>query len=98
MEANIKALETCQPIHPALGRYTEIAQILTGEKDATALDGVKWTSELVNALDIPRLSTYGMSEKNFPEAMEKTMKANSFKGNPIVLNEEELMLILERAL
>ena len=41
MEANIKAMESRQPEHLALDRYMEIAQILTGEKDATALDGVK---------------------------------------------------------
>jgi alcohol dehydrogenase class IV len=39
-----------------------------------------------------------MREENFPEAVEKTMKANSFKGNPIPLNEKELREILERAL
>jgi len=98
MEANLKALETRQRQHPALARYVEIAQILTGDRNATALDGVKWTSELVSALNIPKLSTYGMSKEIFSEAVEKTMKANSFKGNPIALNERELMLILEKAL
>jgi len=98
MEANIKALETRQPKHPALGRYVEIAKILTGEKEATAREGVRWTRELVNTLKIPGLSKYGMSEKDFPEAVEKTMKANSFKGNPIALNEKELREILEKAL
>lgn len=98
MEANIRALETRQPEHPALGRYFEIAQILTGEKEATALDGVKWTAELVDILKIPGLSKYGISEGDFPEAVEKTMKANSFKGNPIALNEMELREILEKAL
>lgn len=98
MEENIKALETREPKHPALERYAEIAQILTGEKEAIPLDGVRWTSELVSALNIPPLSTYGMSSEDFPEAIEKTMKANSFKGNPIALNEKELMLILEKAL
>ena len=98
MEANIEALQTHQPEHLALGRYVEIARILTDEKEATAQDGVRWTSELVATLKIPGLSTYGMSEKNFPEAVEKTMKANSFKGNPIALNEDELRLILEKAL
>jgi alcohol dehydrogenase class IV len=98
MEANIEALQTHQPEHPALGRYVEIARILTDEKEATAQDGVRWTNELVATLKIPGLSTYGMSEKNFPEAVEKTMKANSFKGNPIALNEDELRLILEKAL
>jgi alcohol dehydrogenase class IV len=98
MEANIEALQTRQPEHPARGRYVEIAQILTGEKGATARDGVRWTTELVDSLRIPGLSTYGMNERMFPEAVEKTMKANSFKGNPIALNEEELRLILEKAL
>ncbi len=97
MEANIKALKMRQPDHPALRRYAEIAQILTGEKDATAFDGVQWASELVSMLNIPVLSAYGMSEKDFPEAVEKTMKANSFKGNPIQLNENELKEILEKA-
>jgi alcohol dehydrogenase class IV len=98
MEANVKALEARQPRHPALARYVEIAQILTGEKAATALDGASWTSELVNDLKIPRLSIYGMSPEDFPEAVQKTQKANSFKGNPVVLDEKELTAILERAL
>jgi alcohol dehydrogenase class IV len=98
MEANTKALEMRQPNHPALLRYVEIAQILTGEKDATAKDGVEWTSEMVSALDIPKLAAYGMNKKDFPETVEKTRKANSFKGNPIVLDEKELTEILEKAL
>ncbi|HSA99708.1 MAG TPA: iron-containing alcohol dehydrogenase [Anaerolineales bacterium] len=98
MEANLTAMETRQPEHPALGRYAEIAQILTGEKEATAHDGVTWVRELVEALKIPRLSAYGMSEEKFPEAVEKTRNANSFKGNPIALNDEELGGILEQAL
>jgi alcohol dehydrogenase class IV len=100
MEANLKALETRQPDHPALARYREIAQILTGEKEATASDGVRWASELVEALKIPRLSRYGMETGDFAlrEAVQKTQQASSFKGNPIVLEANELMAILERAL
>ena len=98
MEANIVAMESRQPEHPALARYIEIAQILTGERDVTARDGAAWTSQLVNDLKIPRLSAYGMKPGDFPEAVEKTQKANSFKGNPIVLNEKELTAILEKAL
>jgi len=100
MEANIEAMELRKPEHPALERYVEIAQILTGEKDAAALDGAKWTSELVNALKIPRLSAYGMRPEDFAlrEAVQKTQKANSFKGNPIVLSERELTGILKKAL
>ena len=98
MEANIKAMELRQPGHPALGRYIEIAQILTGEKDATARDGAEWAGEAVDDLKIPRLSTYGMKPEDFREAVQKTQKANSFKGNPIVLDEKDLTAILEQAL
>jgi len=98
METNIKALETRQAEHSALKRYAEIARILTGDEDASVWDGVRWMNELVNALNIPPLSRYGMRQVDFSEAVEKTMKANSFKGNPIALTENELVLILERAL
>ena len=98
MQANIMAMESRRPEHPALARYTEIAQILTGERDVTARDGAAWTSKLVNDLKIPRLSAYGLKPGDFPEAVQKTQKANSFKGNPVVLNEKELAAILEQAL
>jgi alcohol dehydrogenase class IV len=98
METNIKALQTRQPEHPSLRRYDEIAKILIGEDYATAQDGVQWTSQLVQDLKIPGLSSFGMIKKQFSEAVEKTMKASSFKGNPIPLNENELNEILERAL
>jgi alcohol dehydrogenase class IV len=79
-------------------RYAEIAQILTREKDVKAPDGAAWASELVEELKIPRLSAYGMKPEDFPEAVRKTQKANSFKGNPIALDEKELTAILEKAL
>jgi alcohol dehydrogenase class IV len=98
MEANIQAMESRQPEHAALLRYAEIARILTGKNDATALDGVYWTNELVEQLRIPRLSAYGMTSEHFPEAVQKTQKASSFQGNPIVLDAKELTAILEHAL
>ena len=98
METNIQALEARPPGHPALKRYEEVARILTGDSSATAQDSVKWTSQIVSDLGIPRLSQYGMSAQQFPEAVEKTLRASSFKGNPIPLNEAELNEILEKAL
>ena len=100
MEANIRAMQSRHPDHPALIRYMEIARILTGEKEATALDGVRWTRELVNELKIPGLSTYGVKPEDLAlrEAVQKTQKASSFKGNPVVLDTKELTEILEKAL
>ena len=98
MEANIKVLANRQAGHPTLERYVEIARILTGSDEATALDGAGWAANLVGALKIPPLSSYGMTPGDFPEAVRKTQKANSFKGNPVVLDEKELTAILQEAL
>ena len=98
MEANLKAMNSRESNHPALARYAEVAQILTGDINATASDGVQWVSDLVRDLNIPNLSVYGMTSEHFSDAVEKTMKASSTKGNPIVLTEGELREILEIAL
>jgi len=98
MEANIKALVSRHAGHVAIERYIEIAQIVTGDKNASAQDGVKWVSDLVSELNIPPLSAHGMNESQIPEAVEKTLNASSFKGNPIALGEGELRDVLERAL
>ena len=98
MDANLKAMNSRVPNNFALARYAEVAQILTGDKNASASDGVQWVSDLVRDLNIPMLSVYGLTQERFSEAVEKTMKASSTKGNPIVLTEGELREILERAI
>ena len=98
METNIHALQARQPGHPALARYVEIAQILTGDRNANVFDGVGWVSYLVRTLEIPSLSAYGMQASEIPDAVKKTLKSSSYKGNPIALSEEELRSVLERAL
>ena len=98
MEANLKAMNSRELNHPALARYVEVARILTGDKNASAFDGVQWVSDLVRDLNIPALSVYGFARDRFPEAVEKTMKASSTKGNPIELTEGELREILVKAL
>lgn len=82
----------------AIERYTEIARIVTGDNQASAYDGVEWVRNLVRDLNIPSLSVHGMSETHIPEAVQKTLNASSYKGNPIPLSEGELSEILERAL
>jgi alcohol dehydrogenase class IV len=98
MDVNIKALQSRHAGHPALERYIEIAQIVTGDKNVSAQDGVKWVGDLVSELNIPSLSSLGMRESHIPEAVQKTLSASSYKGNPIPLSEGELGNILERAL
>jgi alcohol dehydrogenase class IV len=95
MDANLKALESR---HASIERFVEIAQIVTENKNASAQDGVQWVSELVRELNIPPLSTHGMAEAHIPEAVQKTLNASSYKGNPISLSEGELTEVLEKAL
>jgi len=98
MEANLKALESRHAGHVAIGKYIEIAKIMTGDKSASAQDGVEWVSGLVSELNIPSLSAHGMTEVHIPETVQKTLNASSYKGNPIALNELELTEILKNAL
>jgi alcohol dehydrogenase class IV len=98
MEANLKALESRQAGHAAIKRYIEVAQIVTGDKNASAQDGVKWVSDLVGELNIPPLSAHGMTESHIPEAVGKTLNASSTKGNPIALSEGELEEVLLKAI
>lgn len=97
MAVNIDALQARQPNSVALTRYKEIAQILTGDPAATALDGVAWTAQLVKELQIPTLGGYGLTAARTPELIEKSSNSSSMKGNPIKLTDGELADILAHA-
>lgn len=98
IEVNVRALQARQPGSMALQRYDEIARMLTGNSGSTAGDAVTWVRELCDALQVPALAQYGMTAADIPVVVEKSAKASSMKGNPLVLTTEELTEILERAL
>jgi alcohol dehydrogenase class IV len=98
MEANVRALQAQDPGSPALARYDEVAQLLTGDREARAADGLAWIQALGQSLAIPPLSEYGLSAGDFPEIVAKSSKASSMKGNPIVLSDAELTGILAQAI
>jgi len=98
MEANIDALSTRAPASPALERFAEVAQILTGQSTATVADGLTWLQRLCTDLAVPPLSRFGLTEQDIPQVVMQAKKASSMKGNPIGLSEVELADILQRAL
>jgi alcohol dehydrogenase class IV len=98
MGENLRALRLRQPDHPSLGRYVEIAAILTGDPGASAEDGVSWAMEICKFLKIPPLSAFGVAPADFPELVENASKASSMQGNPIRLTPGELESILTKAL
>jgi alcohol dehydrogenase class IV len=98
MEANLRALRQREPRNDALRRYGEIGRLLTGRAAASADDGVEWVRQLVSALRVPKLGSFGLAQADLPEVIEKGAKASSMKANPIVLTTEEQREILSRAL
>ena len=96
--AGRSTLRNRQPDSGSLRRYDEVAQLLTGSDTATALDGVAWIQQLCEQLSVPPLSSYGLTESDFPDLIEKSMRASSMKGNPIELQRDELHEVLHRAL
>jgi alcohol dehydrogenase class IV len=98
MAINVQALQKRSPESEALRRYDEIARILTTNDKATADDGVAWVRELCQALQVPSLAAYGMTEDDFPLLIEKASVASSMKGNPVQLTPNEMREILARAL
>jgi alcohol dehydrogenase class IV len=97
MEANVRALQARAPDSPAMGRYDEIAQLLTGQTSAKATDGVAWVQKLCQALQVPPLSDFGLTEADFSAVVAKAQQASSMKGNPLVLTAEELSEVLRQA-
>jgi alcohol dehydrogenase class IV len=97
MAINVRVLQERAAESAALARYDEIARILTGDHKAVAADGGAWVKDLCQALRIPSLDSYGMTEADWPAVIEKSAAASSMRGNPIELTPDELREILERA-
>jgi alcohol dehydrogenase class IV len=95
---NLRALQQRQPENPVLDRFAGVARMLTGDPQAQAEDAVVWLERLVEELDIPLLSVYGLDEAGLPDLVKKASQASSMKANPIVLTPQELLEILEGAL
>ena len=98
VDVNVRALRRRAPEAGALGRYDEIARIVTGRADATASDAVAWLAALVEALGVPGLASYGITPADVPGLVERASGASSMQANPIRLAAGELTEILERSL
>ncbi|HEU4643282.1 MAG TPA: iron-containing alcohol dehydrogenase [Gemmatimonadaceae bacterium] len=94
VEVNVRALRARASASPALERYEEVARLLTGRGDARAEDGAAWLRALVEELEVPALSVYGVGAGDIPRVVEKARKASSMQGNPVELTEGELGEVL----
>jgi alcohol dehydrogenase class IV len=97
IEANIAALRARAPQHPALGRYTLLARLITGRSGATVENGIDWLRALCTELNIPPLRSWGINEADLPGIVEKAAKASSMQANPLPLTREELTAVVSAA-
>ncbi|WNG45520.1 iron-containing alcohol dehydrogenase [Archangium minus] len=97
LEVNLRALRARAPSHPALPRFQEVAVLLTGRADARAEDGITWVRELCQALGVPGLGCYGLTEAEVPQLVARAKAASSMKANPLPLTDEELTEIASRS-
>jgi alcohol dehydrogenase class IV len=97
-EANVRALRSAQPGHPALDRYAEAARVITGNPSASIADGLAWIRETVTLLGVPRLAAFGISPQDTDDIAAKAARSSSMQGNPVPLNHSALLAILLHAI
>jgi alcohol dehydrogenase class IV len=96
MIANVNQARTEQKLE-VVERYAEIARVLTGERDAVPETGIEWVRELVEALGIPRLKSYGFVPAMLDEIVARARVSSSMRGNPVELANDAVAAIVERA-
>ena len=98
MSANVLALQQRTPHAPALQRYTEVAQWLTGNPHAQPADGAAWVAALATEMAIAPLADCGLTPALIPELVSKAQASSSMQGNSLPLLDNELAAILHQAL
>ena len=95
---NLRALQKRSDLNRTSTRFDELAQMLTGNRDARGEDAVRWVEELCRALKVERLRSFGIGVDAFDLLCERAARASSMKANPADLSRDELREILERSL
>ena len=98
LRVNLRALTERRPQSPALARYQEIAAIVTGRPDAEATEAVAWVEGLVRSLAVPSLSRWGATVGDLDRIVSRARAASSMKGNPVELEDAELLEIARASL
>lgn len=98
IEANLRVLTASQPGHPALGRYAQAAQLLTGRTTASLDDGVAWIRDTLALLRIPGLAAFGITSGHADEIAVKAIRSSSMQGNPAALSIDDLRAVILQAL
>ena len=96
--ANIQAARAESPDHPLLAKYYFLAGVLTSEQDVTPEHAAHGASRLIRDLDLPPLSSFGLTPADIPRIVPLAKKASSMRYNALPLSDAALHDILDRAL
>ena len=96
VRVNVRALREREPHHPALARYADAGELVTGTHGVAAL--VAWLEETNELVGIPGLGALGLDADRVDEAADKGRVASSMKGNPLDLSDDELREVLTASL
>jgi hypothetical protein len=91
-------LDGFDPGNPAIARYAEAARLITGDPNASIMDGVDWLRMTVDRLRVPRLAAFGIGSDMADDIAAKAAAASSTQGNPIALTMDELRAALADAM
>lgn len=95
---NARFIRETDPSNPVLHRFLEVSCLLNDDLEAGISDGVRWLETIVEKLNVPGLSSYGIKREDIPAIVENAQIASSMKANPVKLPPEILEIILEEAL
>lgn len=98
MAANLRALQSRAPAHPAIARFEQVARLFTLDESATAESSVVWVERLVHDLRISSLRQYGVQPSDIPAVVARAEQASSMKANPVQLTTVELSAVLQQAI
>lgn len=98
---NIDVMEARDPDNPALVKYAQAGRLFRNKTHLEPVGArvflVHSLNELTQALNLPRLSTYGVTEADFDRIIANC-RGSSMKTNPVVLTDAEVRTILQRRL
>lgn len=96
--ANITALHQKSSKSPTMGRFREIARVLTGRPEADTRDGIRWLKAAARELDIPPLARWGLKEEDVTELVGHAQRASSMRSNPVKLDRPTLETVVRQAM
>ena len=87
---------------PSAGKFVQrmesLASAMTGGQAKSPDSAIEAIRKLIQSLNIPPLSSWGVTESDIPEIAKKALETSSMKGNPFPLTAADVEGLLRRSL